>query len=200
MSKIKERKRNFPPVSEEMPVILPGKLRKTAKGRQVFQGAYSCERRNPRGILDKGLSVSTAWNKQEDWRETQRRERSSPQREKEGWKPQSQTSPVGKGSPWRAFYQQGRSKLTPQGSSGENRTELCMSGDRRTGLKTTKQKKLKTDLIKVRSRRNGKGRGQGRKKPFRMTCFLEREEDGWFCLSPQTEPTAGLSVAGAHQR
>ena len=101
MSKIKERKRNFPPVSEEMPVILPGKLRKTAKGRQVFQGAYSCERRNPRGILDKGLSISTAWNKQEDWRETQRRERSSPQREKADFpgrqgKPLEGISPTGK--------------------------------------------------------------------------------------------------------
>lgn len=44
MSKIKQRKKNFRPVSEEMPVTLPGRLRKAEKGRQVFQGAYRCER------------------------------------------------------------------------------------------------------------------------------------------------------------
>ena len=165
MSKIKEREKNFPPSVWRDACDFARQAQESSKGQAGISRGIQMWERNQCGTLDKGLSISTDWSKQEDWRETQRRERLSP-RGKEGWKPLSQTA-LGREAPGGHFSSHRRTKLTPQGSSRENRTELSKSGDRRTGLKTTKQKKLKQTWLKSgagemeRKRQLGQGKGEG---------------------------------------
>lgn len=63
--------------------------------------------------MDKGLSISTDWSKQEDWRETQRRERSSPRGK--GRLEATEPEFPGEGSPWRAFQQPRKNKVDSAG-------------------------------------------------------------------------------------
>lgn len=182
MSKIKKEK--LPPVSEEMPVILLCVApQENSKGQAGHFKCDRCERRNPRGILDKGLSVSTAWNKQERLRETQRKGKVVTTEGKGRLEAIKPDFPRWQGKPLEGISATGKNKADSAGQQQGEQDRTVHEWRQKDWLKRLNRRSLKQDLIKVRSREM-KWSGPQKAVWSRMTCFLE--EEGWLVLSFST--------------